>query len=72
MDGRTDERTDGQKDGRMGSDINATSGPKLSTDDQFISVELVSWGQMFQKENIFWQGFQTKEGLFHQIENGYD
>ena len=29
-------------------DFNATSGPQLTTDVQFNSVESVSWGQMWQ------------------------
>ena len=34
--------------GWTGSDINATSDPKLSTDIQFSSIELIIWGQMWQ------------------------
>ena len=40
---------DGRVDGWTDSDIDATSGPQLTTDVQVDSVKLVRWGQMWQQ-----------------------
>ena len=38
---------------------NATSGPQLTAEAEFESVELVSWGQVWQK--VVWQLFLEAE-----------
>ena len=47
---------------RVGGQVpnyNATSGPKLTAEAEFESVELVSWGQVWQK--VVWQLFLEAE-----------
>ena len=48
--------------GRVGGRVpnyNATSGPQLTAEAEFESVELVSWGQVWQK--VVWQLFLEAE-----------